>query len=115
MYKEHKTIDKADVKQQIREEIGLIEKQIQLNKQRKSELEKMLLELDIAPFKIGEYALVKIPSGKSYKEQKCLLECNELGILYARPIKANGELSSRHFSIIPTNERPYSHHLKEVK
>lgn len=55
-----------------------------------------LLSIKIAPYKIGGYALAEVPSGKTIKEQKCLLECVE-GELYLRPVKDNVELSGRHF------------------
>lgn len=74
-----------------------------------------LLNLKIKPFKVGGYALVQVPSGKTSKEQKCLLECDEWGTLYVRPIKADGELSGRHFSIIPIGNTSYVDLLKEVK
>ena len=82
---------------------------------RKVELEKELLNELIKPFEIGGYALVEIPCGKSKKEQKCLLECGEWGTLYVRPVKADGELSGRHFSIIPVAGHSYLEYLKEVK
>lgn len=82
---------------------------------RKVELEKELLNELIKPFKIGGYALVQVPCGKTTKEQKCLLECGEWGTLYARPVKADGELSGRHFSIIPVAGHNYLEYLKEVK
>lgn len=77
-------------------------------------LEEELLSIDIAPFKIGDYVLAEVSSGRSKKWQKCLLEC-ESGYLYVRPVKEDGELSGRHFSIIPFGEQKYSDFLKEVK
>lgn len=83
--------------------------------QREKEIKQVqLLEMKIKPFKIGGYALAKVPSGKSIKEQKCLLEC-EHGILYVRPVKPDGELSGRHFSLIPGANYTYADCLKEVK
>ena len=81
--------------------------------QEKIEVQKEMLEIKIAPFKIGDYALASIPSGRSTKEQKCLLEC-ENGILYLRPVNKDGELSGRHFSCIPLNKE-YSEVLKRVR
>lgn len=103
-----------ELKQQIKYDIRCIDADISRLYAQKKALEKDLLELEIAPFKIGDYALVKVPSGKSHKEQKCLLECGEYGTLYVRPVKADGELSGRHFSLIPINKN-YSDYLKEVK
>ena len=94
-------------------EINNIDKQISLLCAEKEVKQRQLIELEIKPFKIGGYALVEIPCGKTKKEQKCLLEC-ENGILYARPVKADGELSGRHFSLISIL-KPYSEMLKEVK
>lgn len=80
----------------------------------KTTLQEEALSIDIAPFKIGDYALAEVSSGRSKKWQKCLLEC-ESGYLYVRPVKEDGELSGRHFSIIPFGEQKYSDFLKEVK
>ena len=85
---------------------------IKLNNERKA-LQEELLSIDITPFKIGDYVLAEVSSGRSKKWQKCLLEC-ESGYLYVRPVKENGELSGRHFSIIPFGEQKYSDFLKEV-
>lgn len=77
------------------------------------DLYKELLEEKIKPFVIGGYAMTEVVAGKSRKVQKCLLEC-EYGTLYVRPVKENGELSGRHFSVCPVN-RPYSDILKPVE
>ena len=103
------------LKIQLREGIRNTEEAIEKLQAKKIDMEKELLELDIKPFKIGGYALVKVPSGKTMKEQKCLLECGEYSTLYVRPVKADGELSGRHFSLIPIAGRSYSEYLKEVK
>lgn len=103
-----------ELREQIRGDIRSIEAEIDRLQAKKVELEKDLLSLHIEPFKIGDYALVKVPSGKSVKEQKCLLE-HEHGILYVRPIKSDGELSGRHFSLVPVAGHKYSEYLKEVK
>lgn len=91
-----------------------IEVEIERLQGKKEVLQRELLEHNIKPFKIGDYALAKVPSGKSMKEQKCLLEC-EHGILYVRPVKADGELSGRHFSLTPCGNYTYADCLKEVK
>ena len=83
---------------------------INLKEQKKREL----LELQIKPFKIGGYAIAEIPSGRNRKEQKCLIEC-ECGILYVRPVKEDGSLSGRHFSIYPLRDKTYADYLKEVE
>ena len=82
--------------------------------QEKIEVQKEMLEIKIAPFKIGDYALASIPSGRSTKEQKCLLECDN-GTLYLRPFKNDGTLADRHFSCIPIpNKSSYSDLLRKV-
>ena len=81
--------------------------------QKKIKLQEEILEIKIAPFKIGDYALASIPSGRSTKEQKCLLEC-ENGTLYLRPVNKDGELSGRHFSCTPIT-KSYSEVLKKVE
>lgn len=80
----------------------------------KNALEKELLELKIAPFKLGDYVMAEVSAGKTKKLQKCLLE-NDGGILYVRPVKADGELSNRHFSVIPVGNKTYSDILKPVE
>lgn len=85
---------------------------IKLQEQKKN-LQEEMLSIEIAPFKIGGYALAEVCSGRRKKEQKCLLECEE-GILFLRPIKPDGELSGRHFILTPT-DGDYSKFLKEVK
>ena len=81
--------------------------------QEKIDIQKEMLEIKIAPFKIGQIVLAEIPSGRSKKWQKCLLEC-ENGILYLRPKKDNG-YSQRHFSLTPVGCKTYVYLLKEVK
>lgn len=106
---------KDDVqKKRLKADIESITAEIAKMEETREVLKTTLLELEIKPFKIGDYALAKIPSGRSVKEQKCLLEC-ESGILYLRPVKSDGELSGRHFSLIPTSGHKYSEYLKEVK
>lgn len=99
--------------EQLKTDIRGIDVKINILQREKEVKQRQLIELEIKPFKIGGYALVEIPCGKTKKEQKCLLEC-ENGILYARPLKADGELSGRHFSLISIL-KPYSELLKEVK
>lgn len=78
-------------------------------------LQRELLEIKIAPFKIGDDALAEIPSGRSTQWKKCLLEC-ENGILYVRPYLKDGSLSSRHFILYPSPfTNSYLEYLKEVE
>lgn len=109
--KTSKTTNTDSKRAELKNKIASTQSEIERLLEEKKVLEKELLELNIAPFKIGGYALVKVPCGKSTKEQKCLLECVD-GFLYARPIKENGELSGRHFSLI---YQDYSKYLKEVE
>ena len=90
-----------------------IDTQIFQLQQEKIKLQEEILEIQIAPFKIGDYAYADIPSGRSVKNQKCLLEC-ENGTLYLRPVTKNGELSGRHFSCVSIT-KPYSELLKKVE
>lgn len=90
-----------------------IDTQIFQLQQEKIKLQEEILEIKIAPFKIGDYAYADIPSGRSVKNQKCLLEC-ENGTLYLRPVTKNGELSGRHFSCVSIT-KPYSELLKKVE
>ena len=77
------------------------------------DIRKEILSIQILPFKIGDYAMAEVVAGKTRKVQKCLLEC-ESGTLYVRPVKDNGELSGRHFSVCPVN-KSYSDILKPVE
>lgn len=90
-----------------------IDTQIFQLQQEKIKLQEEILEIKIAPFKIGDYAYADIPSGRSVKNQKCLLECGN-GTLYLRPVTKNGELSGRHFSCVSIT-KPYSELLKKVE
>lgn len=81
--------------------------------EKKVQLEEKYISIQIFPFRIGDYALAEVSSGRNKKWQKCLLEC-ENGILYVRPVKEDGELSGRHFSIVPCGEQKYIDFLKEV-
>ena len=88
-----------------------IEQLLQINKEIKEEI----LEVQIAPFKLGGYAMCEVTLGKSAKLQKCLLECSEHGYLQVRPVKEDGTLSGRHFIKVPNSDNNYSHVLQEVK
>lgn len=112
--KANKTVSDGELKKQLEEELVTIREEISERQEKVRQLKIQLLELEIKPFKIGDYALVEVPCGKSKKWQKCLLEC-ESGMLYVRPVKDDGELSGRHFSIYPLFDKKYSDYLKEVK
>lgn len=103
-----------ELKKQLKKDIENVVSEMSDLSKKREKLERELLELEIKPFKIGGYALAEISSGRSKKWQKCLLECVN-GYLYARPVKEDGELSGRHFSIILFGEQKYSDFLKEVK
>lgn len=104
---------KKELLSQLVTDLKVIKSEIKSLTEKQKEIESQILSLEIEPFEIGGYALVEITSGRSKKWQKCLLECVE-GILYARPVKENGELSGRHFSLISIT-KPYSELLKEVE
>lgn len=98
---------------EINAEISKLHQRIQADIETVSSLQSDKLSLEIAPFKVGDYALVEIATGRTRKQQKCLLECVD-GILYARPVKNDGKLSGRHFSVIPFGKK-YSDVLKPVE
>ena len=97
----------------LRKEIMAKNKELLSLKSEISKLEEELLSLEIQPFKLGDYAYAELQIGRTKKECKCLLEC-ENGILYLRPLNNNGELSGRHFSFIPIG-KPYSSMLRKVE
>lgn len=79
------------------------------------EMKKLLVEYAnslISPCKIGEYVSAEVPSGKSKKWTKCLLELNmnsdTTASVYVRPIKNDGELSGRHFEVLFISGTSYS-------
>ena len=90
-----------------------IDQKIHELQEEKSAIRKEMLEIKIAPFKIGDYAMADIPSGRGVKNQKCLLECED-GFLYLRPVNKDGQLSGRHFSCCPVT-KSYSEVLKKVE
>lgn len=102
-----------ELRQQIVNDIEHVENCIRKLEAQKNQLEEDLIALDIAPFKLGEYAMCFIPSGRNNKLKKCLLECFN-GVLYARPVNEDGTLSNRHFSIVPINVS-YQTLLKKVE
>ena len=102
-----------ELEKQLLNDIRGIDEDIKLLESKREKLEKDLLELRIKPFKVGEYVIAEVNSGRTKKEQTCLLEC-ENGIPYLRPKKENG-YSQRHFSLTPVGDKTYSDYLKEVK
>lgn len=97
---------------ELMKEVTDIDQKIYALQQRKEEVQREMLEIKLRPFKIGQTVLADIPSGRSRKLQKCLLEC-EGGTLYLRPVKNDGELSGRHFSMTPVGGKTYADYLKE--
>ena len=94
--------------------ISEIEAEIFKLQEEREQLLKDILEMKISPFKIGDYAMADIKIGRSVKNQKCLLECDN-GTLYLRPFKNDGTLADRHFSCIPIpNKSSYSDLLRKV-
>ena len=91
-----------------------IDKEIFALQLRREQIQSEMLEIKIKPFKIGQIVLAEIPSGRTRKWQKCVIE-NEHGLMYLRPIKADGTYSERHFSLIPIPPNTYADYLKEVE
>lgn len=97
------------------DEISGINKQIFDLQVEREEKKNTILAIKLAPYKIGDYVVAEVPSGRgTRKSQKCLLECED-GTLYLRPVKADGNLSGRRFSLIPVGGKSYSDYFKEVK
>lgn len=95
-------------------EITELDKKIFALQQKREQVQNEILEIQIHPFKVGQTVLAEIPSGRNKKWQKCIIE-SERGVLYLRPMKEDGELSVRHFSLIPVGDKTYVDYLKEVK
>ena len=97
----------------VKADIDRMEFQMHLLREEISAKQKELLSLQIAPFKIGGYAIALVPSGRTAKEQKCLLECDG-GTLYLRPVKEDGHPSRRRFAYYPIKQT-YQEYLKPVE
>lgn len=97
----------------LKADIDRIDLQMHLLREEKRAKQEELLSLQIAPFEIGGYANALVPSGRTAKEQKCKLECDE-GILYLRPFTKDGKLSGRRFSFTPIKQT-YQEYLKPVE
>lgn len=110
---------KAEVKTSSASRLSEIDAEIKEKRKAVAELEGRIKSLQdeamsirIAPFKIGGYAMVEVPSGRQTKVQKCLLESEGMN-LYARPMKGDGFLSGRRFNVTPLNNS-YTDILKPV-
>ena len=97
----------------LREQLQNTEHRISALEGQKRVLKDKILSLEIAPVKIGDYVIATVPSGRTSKEQKCLLESDN-GILYLRPVTKSGELSGRRFSFTPVTQS-YQDYLKPVE
>ncbi len=103
-----------DKEKDLMDAISGIQTDIARLRQQETFLSAQLLNLRISPFKVGDYCMAEVNAGKTKKVQKCLLE-NEGGTLYLRPVKNDGELSGRHFSLVPVSGKTYSDYLKPVE
>lgn len=79
------------------------------------QLRKEKLEFSLYPHKLGDTIVTEVQVGKTRKKSECVLEMSEDGILYVRPIKKDGELSGRRFSLIPTGGKTYHDFIEEVE
>lgn len=77
-------------------------------------LRKEKLELSLYPHKLGDTVIAEVPVGKTRKKSECILEMDDGGTLYVRPIKKDGELSGRRFSLTPIGNTSYRD-LIEIK
>lgn len=103
-----------ELRKQLVNDIKAIDLEVENLSKKKTKLQEDLLGLDIAPFKIGEYAMCEVPSGRTTKVSKCLLECVN-GVLYVRPVSEEGTLSQRHFMLLIPNNKTYKDYLKKVE
>lgn len=103
-----------ELRKQLKNDLHGVEETIRELEEKKVQLKRELLELDIEPFKIGGYAICEVPAGRKTKVQKCLLECVN-GILYVRPVAEDNTPSNRHFSMTPTGKYTYHDLLKKVE
>lgn len=97
----------------LKKEIDTMEFQMHLLREEITAKRNEVLSLQIAPFKIGDYVLAVVSSGRTPKEQKCLLECDN-GTLYLRPVTKYGKLSGRRFSYYPIKQT-YQDYLKPLE
>ena len=70
-----------------------------------------IAEIKIMPFKVGDEVMCEVPAGRTKKVQKCIIEVED-GMIYVRPYKNDGELSNRHFNVLP--EVDYQKFFKKV-
>lgn len=69
--------------------------------------------LKLAPFSEGDKVLCEVASGRTKKEQECVIEVDG-STVYVRPYKKDGELSDRRFSVIPIGNKTYADFFKQV-
>ena len=100
MLKKKVVKDTLELEQELRAEIAMIDKEMNILAVRKEALIEEILNIELSPFKVGDYVIATVSSGRSKKEQKCLIENNH-GLAYLRPMNDNGELSGRHFFLSP--------------
>ena len=100
MLKKKVVKDTLELEQELELKIKRIDRDIAVLNIEREQAVKEIIEIKLSPFKIGDYVLTEVSNGKSKKECKCLLEC-ENGMVFTRPVKDNGELSGRHFYLSP--------------
>lgn len=85
---------------ELNKELDRINQSIEALKEEKRKVNEEIVSIKISPFKVGDTVLCNIPSGRSVKLQKCIIEiggvCDDT--VFVRPIKANGEL--RHYLVV---------------
>ena len=91
--------------------VSEIDSQVFKLQEEKIKCQTEMAEIKIKPFKVGDEVLCEVSSGRTKKEQKCVIEV-ENGIIYVRPYKNYGELSNRHFNVPP--EVDYQKFFKKV-
>ena len=106
-------VNKEEKIMKLMDELSNVQKQIFELRVIEEELRTEILEVKIAPFKIGDTVMFNCPSGRSRKVRKCVLEC-EGGLLYARPLKADNNPSGNRYLVSPIN-KSYQEVLQEVK
>lgn len=93
--------------------VSEIDTEIYKLQEEKIQCQTEMAEIKLAPFKVGDEVLCEVSSGRTKKEQKCVIEVED-GIIYVRPYKSDGELSGRHFSVTPLGDKTYSDFFKKV-
>jgi len=87
---------------ELNKELDRINQSIEALKEEKRKVNEEIVSIKISPFKVGDTVLCNIPSGRSVKLQKCIIEIGGVydDTAFVRPIKANGELSGRHYLVV---------------